>query len=180
MRRRLFTACFFLVCIPFAASAHQPKCVSVSDAEAGIAVAAPEISKAYYCELKGKPHVYRFSSEKPFAAYAGILVPGKTLGTPVSFELQHDGKTIFRGDGASFTWKQFYEEHGGDWYMSGPEYGAEFKSTHTLPAGEYTITVFNETNTGKYSLAIGDVESFPFFEIVKAIWNVMLLKLFFF
>ena len=180
MKRRILAAGFILAAVPFAASAHQPKYVSASDAERGIRISDPEISKAYYCELRGKPHIYVFRSSEPFAAYVGVLVPGKTVHAAVSFELAGGGKIIYRGDGSAFGWKPFYEKHGRDWYMSGPEYGAEFKSTHALPAGEYTVTVFNETNTGKYSLAIGDVESFPFLEIVKAVWNVILLKLFFF
>ena len=172
--------CFILLLSPFSASAHQPKLVSSDDAEKGIAVHEPSVSKAYYGELKGKPHVYTIRSGVPFAAYVGILVPGAKLSHPVSFELLAGEKVIFRGDGASFEWRRFYEKHGGDWYMTGPEYGAEFRSTHTLPAGDYTVRVYSAGNIGKYSLAVGDVEHFPFVEIVKAAWNVILLKLFFF
>ena len=172
--------CFILLLLPVSASAHQPKLVSSGDAEKGIAVHDPAISKAYYCELKGKPHVYTIRSDAAFAAYVGILVPGAKLSHPVSFELFAGEKVLFRGDGASFQWRPFFEKHGGDWYMAGPEYGEAFRSTHTLPAGVYTIRVYSADNAGKYSLAVGDVERFPFVEIVKAAWNVILLKLFFF
>lgn len=171
--------CLFLL-FPFSAQAHQPRLVSSDDAEKGIDVSDPVISKAYYCELKGKPHVYTISSREAFAAYAGILVPGAKLSRPVSFDVLSGATVIFRGDGASFEWRPFYEKHGGDWYMSGPEYGAGFRSTHVLPAGVYTVRVYSADNRGKYSLAVGDVEHFPFIEIVKAAWNVILLKLFFF
>ena len=38
-------------------------------------VVEPEISKAYYMELTGAPHVYRIDSAAPFRFYAGLLQP---------------------------------------------------------------------------------------------------------
>ena len=171
---------FIMLLLPCAAYAHQPKIVSSADGEKGVAVQRPVVSKAYYSELNGSPHIYTIDAETAFPLYVGILLPGRQLTYTVSFEIS-DGKTvIFRGDGASFAWTPFYERHGRDWYMNGPEFGRDFKAVRTVPAGVYTIRVFNTANRGKYSLAIGDAEDFPFIEIVKAAVNVIRLKLFFF
>jgi hypothetical protein len=171
---------FLFLFLPWAVYAHQPKIVSSSDAEKGIAVQRPEISKAYYSRLTGSPHLYTINAKTAFPLYAGILLPGRKISYTVSFEILDGKNVIFRGDGASFAWRPFYERHGHDWYMNGPEFGREFKAVTTVPAGVYTIRVFNAGNTGLYSLAIGDTEDFPFLEIVKAAFNIIMLKLFFF
>lgn len=75
---------------------------------------------------------------------------------------------------------QWYEGFAKDDYMKGPEYGENFKSTEKLSAGSYQIKVFNEENEGKYVLAVGDVESFPANEIIKALFVVPYLKILFF
>ena len=35
----------------------------------------PEVSKAIYSTLEGKPHIFKISSNKDFKFYAGITVP---------------------------------------------------------------------------------------------------------
>jgi hypothetical protein len=175
MKKTLVSLVLAVILLCAIVSAHQPRIVSSSNAEEGIKVTQPEISKAYYSELKGKPHYYTINSPKEFL-YAGILTPGKELTQPVSFEIRNETSLIYEGDGANFTWWLFYEEFGKQYYMTGPEYGKNFSSTHNATAGTYTIKVFNINNTGKYSLAIGDVESFPFTEVIKAIINSYRLK----
>jgi hypothetical protein len=176
MKKTLIVLALAIILLSALVSAHQPRIVSSSNAQEGIKVTKPEISKAYYSELKGKPHYYIINSSKEFALYAGILTPGKELTQPVSFEIRNETSLIYEGDGANFTWWIFYEDYGKQYYMAGPEYGKNFSSTHNAGAGVYTIKVFNEGNTGKYSLAIGDVESFPFTEVIKAIISSYRLK----
>jgi len=50
---------------------HQPRIVS----EEVTQIENPEVSQAFYAELKGKPDYYQIKSEEPFKLYVGILVP---------------------------------------------------------------------------------------------------------
>lgn len=164
-----------LILISFV-SAHQPRIVSAKNAEKGISVSQPEISKAYYSELKGKPHYYTINSPKEFSLYTGVLTPGKNLAHKISFEIRNETSVIYSGDGTNYSWWLFYEDYGKEYYMAGPEYGKNFSSTHNVSPGVYTIKVYNENNQGRYSLAIGDIESFGFMEIIKAIVSSYRLK----
>ncbi len=149
-----------------AVNAHQPRLVmdKNSTKENPIIVEAPEISKAYYGRLKGKPDYYKINSTKPFRLYLGLLLPnisGDEMNF-VSAEVRDStGKQLLLLEGTQKQWNPFYEKFGGDWYLEGPE------AKMNLPAGTYFIEVYNRTNRGKYSLAIGDIESFPPLQIIK-------------
>jgi len=180
MKKIIFLFIILILLLSSFVSAHQPRIACSKDAEKGISVKNPEISKAYYSELNGKPHFYTIDSKNNFPIYAGILVPGKNLTYTVSFEISNESSVIYSGDGSNFTWWLFYEDYGKDHYMAGPEFGSQFKSIQNFSAGIYTIKVFNDNNKGKYSLAIGDVEKFSLVEIMRAVVNTIRLKLFFF
>ena len=101
-----------------------------------------------------------------FLFYAGILSPKvndsyKWLSLDV---LDKDENIIYQADGSNFVWKAWYEPYARDDYWKGPEIGtdtnAEFKTSFTLEAGTYTIKVYNEGNSGHYSLAVGEAEFF--------------------
>lgn len=77
-------------------------------------------------------------------------------------------------DGNKFQWEPFYEEFAGDEYLKGPE------REQQVSAGDYTIRVSNINNQGKYSLAIGKIESFPADEILKTFVALPHLKTQFF
>jgi len=158
-------------------NSHQPKAVG---GKTQIDVIDPEVSKAYYGELKGDAHYYTINSEVEFKIYVNVLIPGKELTHTVSAELIKDNEVIQFLDGTNFDWEVWYEEFAGDYYMKGPELGEDFKSTSKLSAGTYTVKVFNERNEGKYVLAIGDIESFPLGEILSATVTVPYLKVSFF
>lgn len=157
--------------------AHQPKIGKES-----VDVIDPEISKAYYGELKGSPHFYYLNSEQEFSIYLNVLIPGGELTHTVSAELfrEQDSKSLALLDGENHEWQEWYEEFGKDYYQKGPELGEDFQSTKKLPPGQYTVKVFNDQNEGKYVLAVGDIESFPPGEISKAVVLVPYLKIFFF
>jgi hypothetical protein len=67
-------------------------------------------------------------------------------------------------------WKKWYEEYGGDWYLQGPEYEAD------VGPGTYIIEVHSDTNTEDYSLAIGKIERFGFFNIIKTFLVLPFIK----
>jgi len=170
---------FLLMCL--VVNAHQPRIVQ--EGTGLIVVEDPEISKAYYGELKGEPTTYTFSSEEEIDIYINLLVPYTETEEHEVFSaelLDSEGKQIALLDGYGHNWTIFYEEFGQDTYWKGPELGEDFKSISKIPAGTYYIRVFNEDNTGKYVLAVGDKESFPISEIINAIITVPIIKFVFF
>ena len=177
----VFTVLFLsLTC---SALAHQPRIVYTQLGD--INVIDPEISQAFYDELKGQPRNYFIDSNKDFELYINLLVPE---------EANRDGKysaniflskngvdeKIFSIDGFSFEWKQYYEEFGRDYYLKGPEF------TQNVLAGKYRIEIYSTdlfgkiNNLGKYTLAVGQKESFDVKSLLNVYWQLPFLKLTFF
>jgi hypothetical protein len=163
---------FLSIC---AVSAHQPRLeVGVNSSMSNpIVVQNPEISQAFYGNLNGQPDYYKITSDKPFKLYVNLLVPQShgISGNFVSAQItDSSGKTIALLDGTKSNWTPMFEEFGGDYYLQGPEF------TQNVSAGTYYIKVFNANDTGKYSLVIGNIESFPPDESLKALILIPLLK----
>tara|TARA_B100000029_G_scaffold62620_1_gene56128 strand:+ start:109 stop:795 length:687 start_codon:yes stop_codon:yes gene_type:complete len=162
---RLLLFILFLVSLPL--HAHQPKLINYSPTiDNPHVVIFPEISKAYYSKLTGQPHYYVINSEDDFLFYTSILSP-KINEEPSRFSLEVlDGNQniVYKVDGSNFEWTAWYEPYARDWYWKGPEIGVEsgkeFQTSFTIDAGTYYIKVFNESNTGHYSLAVGEAEFF--------------------
>ncbi len=163
---------FLSIC---AVSAHQPRLetgVNISMSNP-IVIQNPEISQAFYGKLNGQPDYYQITSDKPFNLFVNILVP-QSPGISsdfVSVEItDSSGKTIALLGGNQSEWSPMFEEFGGDYYLSGPTFD------QNVSAGTYNIKVFNQNNTGKYSMAVGDIETFPADESIKAIISIPILK----
>ena len=145
---------------PIFASAHQPRLVE-GDATA---VIDPEVSKAYYGELSGAPHVYSINTEEPIELYVGILMPyADDSGKDVQAEIRQGADLLQVIGGQSADWKEMFEFFGQSTYWDGGEYKA------SVDAGEYTITVSSSNNDSKYSLAIGEIEAFDGNETINAL-----------
>lgn len=156
-------------------SAHQPRLEAGTNSSMDnpIVIQNPEISQAFYGNLNGQPDYYKITSDKPFKLYVNILVPQSPgiNGDFVSAQItDSSGRTIALLDGKKSGWMPMFEEFGGDYYLQGPEF------SQNVSAGTYYIKVFNAGNTGKYSMAVGDIESFPADESLKAIITIPLLK----
>jgi len=163
----------FICCIPLVfvnlSSAHQPRVVG--GGEEVLEIKNPDISQAFYGELKGVPAHYKITSNEPFSLYLSVLVPDiEGIDKNISVELykmvaerEIPDKTLL--DGESFEWTSFYEPFAGDDYFQGPDWGPE-----EVEVGEYHINVFNPDNNGRYSLVVGQKEEFPLAEI----WNTVL------
>ena len=152
--------------------AHQPRIGFVGTIENPILIEKPEISKAYYGELEGNPEFYKIDSEKDFLLYLNILAPDiKGARKDFIVEVLKDDEIIFTLNNSD--WENFYEPFGGDSYLRGPELEEQVIS------GTYLIKVTNPENIGKYSLAVGKIESFPPIEIIKTIFTLPKLKVFF-
>ena len=160
-------SCFTLHgwCLP--ASAHQPRIVQGEK----VSISNPEISKAYYGVLSGKPHLYKISSNKDFKLYVNVLVPDiEGQKKDVSADIFKEGETIAVLNADDHKWRKFFEPFGQSTYWQGPEYKALVK------AGEYVIRVRSTERDIKYSLAIGEIEAFDVKEGIKAILLIPDLK----
>ena len=149
---------------------------STYPADAPYEIEDPEITKAIYSTLIGDPHFYRIQSEVDFDFYAGILaakIGECPLNSKFSFEvLDSDFHKIYLADGENFEWTPWYEEYGKQWYWNGPEIGKDFYSNEVFKAGTYYIKVFNNSNTGQYIMAVGDIEKFSITDIVGLIFSM--------
>lgn len=190
--KQLLVILFIFVCSLFTFPrpliyAHQPRIVENDQTQ----INNPEVSQAFYGELKGTPAEFRIESKKDFKLYVGLLVPDiPNIKKDISAEIYRvkDGKTesIAVLDGSNFTWTPYYEEFARDNYFWGPEYKADDSIRgkeligRKVPAGEYRIKVFSSSNIGKYTLVTGFLEAFPFSEILNAMVVVPRLKAQFF
>lgn len=169
MKKLLITIALILpvFLLPTATSAHQPRIAT----ENPTIVTFPEVSKAYYGSLSGKPAVYTITADKPFALYVGVLVPDIAgQKKDVSAVILKNGEQLALLNGTSFEWKKFFEPFGHDTYWQGPEYKAQ------AGAGTYEIRVTSASNDSKYSLAIGEIEAFDFKEGMNALTLIPQLK----
>jgi hypothetical protein len=156
-------------------AAHQPRLVMGTNTSLGnpIIIENPEVSQAFYGQLNGQPDFYKITSDAPFKFYIGLLVPTSPGISPdfISAQLlDSSGNIILTVDGENSTWEPYFEEFGGDYYLKGPEARAN------LTAGTYYIKIYNTNNQGKYSVAVGEIESFPIDESLKALITIPLLK----
>lgn len=144
-----------------AASAHLPY---LERDKTEIMVENPEISKAYYGWLQGKPAVYAISSAKSFLLYLNLLSPRIDSGwTDYSARIYKDGKLFAEVPADNSLWMVAYEPFANDYYAKGPEY-----ETAAL-AGNYRIEVGNSGNSGNYVLAVGKTEDLSLGQFLRTL-----------
>jgi hypothetical protein len=169
--KKIITSIIFLL-LPIMSFAHQPNYIENTNF---IINSEPEISKAYYGELNGSEVIYEINPTSTIKLYAQILSPKndgqKDFKVLIIDENQNIISTLAT---SSENWLGWYEEYAGDWYWRGPSFNQE------IPAGKYRMIVSNTENTGKYSLAIGDIESFPIKKFPQIIKELYLVKTKFF
>ena len=156
-----------LVSWPLKVLAHQPRLVEMEK----INVTEPEISKAYYGNLSGKPHIYTISTSSPIDLYVNVLVPfieGPEKNVTVK---------IFKGEQSmgilspkKDDWKEFFEPFGHSMYWKGPEFKIR------ADAGKYKIHVQSTEKSIRYVLATGEIEAFDGPESLNAILLIPKLK----
>ena len=178
-------AIIFIV-TPKVCEAHQPRIVTPGLTE----ITNPEVSQAFYGDLKGENNVFHLKSDKQFNLYVGIVIPdnkfaNKQISAEIYQQKNNKKKVLYILDGAKHTWEPFYEEFAQDNYLRGPEYKSP-ESTNTelkgnmVPAGDYYIRIYSPNNLGKYSLVTGYLEEFPPKEIANTLFVVPQLKFSFF
>ena len=166
---RIVIVILFLILVswPLKVLAHQPRIVEMEK----INITEPEISKAYYGNLSGKPHIYTISTSSPIDLYVNILVPfieGPEKNVTVN---------IFKGEQLIRTlsptkedWKEFFEPFGQSMYWKGPEFKVR------ADAGKYKIHVQSTEKSIRYVLATGEIEAFGGPESLRAILLIPELK----
>ncbi len=166
---RIVMVIFFLILVswPLEVLAHQPRLVEMEK----INVTEPEISKAYYGNLSGKPHIYTISTSSPIDLYVNVLVPfieGPEKNVTVK---------IFKGEQPigilspkKDDWKEFFEPFGQSMYWKGPEFKVR------ADAGKYKIHVQSIEKSIRYVLATGEIEAFEGPESLRAILLIPELK----
>jgi len=173
----LIIAVFSFLTAGSAVFAHQPNLIYSKPAD--IVINNPEISQAFYDELKGEPRRYFINSDKDFNFYINLLVPeiankkGRYSATVFLVNGDKD-EEIGKLDGAISEWTEFYEPFGRDYYLKGPELEQQ------LVAGKYKIEVFSADNTGKYVLAVGKIEAYDINSLLNVYWQIPTLKIQFF
>lgn len=171
-RSSKITLALFVVCAsvyPVFASAHQPRIVETED----VTIVQPEISKAYYGVLSGKPHIFHIESAEAFDLYVNILVPdiaGQQNDVSAIIMKHNTPAPLAVLGGVNGTWKPYFEEFGHDNYLQGAEYKAH------VAAGEYEITLLSPNNESKYALAVGETEFFDMREGINALAIIPGLK----
>ena len=156
-----------LVSWPLKVLAHQPRLVEMEK----INVTEPEISKAYYGNLSGKPHIYTISTSSPIDLYVNVLVPfiegpEKNVIVKIFKSVQLMGiLNPIKGD-----WKKFFEPFGHSMYWKGPEFKVR------ADAGKYKIHVESTEKSIRYVLATGEIEAFDGPESLNAILLIPKLK----
>lgn len=168
MKKHLIFLIFTAFLLPNIILAHQPNYI---DKQVQITDTEPNISKAYYGELIGSEAVYKIYTPSPLKLYIQILSPKiKNSNKDFSVLIKDGNQNIIASISTpEEEWQRWYEDFGGDWYWQGPSFN------EMIPPGTYNITVSNPNNIGKYSLAIGEVESFPinnFFNTIQQLYSI--------
>jgi hypothetical protein len=178
---------WMLALFPSLALAHQPRLVT----DGSVEITNPEVSRAFYGELKGAPATFRIHTDREFRLYVGLLVPDlagvqKDISADITRITPIGNQQVALLDGRASEWTPFFEEFAKDHYLWGPEFTADTSLKGVTPkgrmvaAGTYVITVFSPENRGKYSLAVGDQEEFPLEELVHGAVTVLRIKAQFF
>ena len=152
---------------PLGVFAHQPRIVDTEK----IRVTKPEVSKAYYAKLSGKPHTYIISVNSAIDLYVNVLFP-YIEGPKKNIKVK-----VFMGDqslgelsSGEVDWKNFFEPFGQSMYWKGPEL------KKNVDAGKYKILVQSKEKNLRYVLAIGETEDWNGIDIIKAILLIPELK----
>ena len=172
MKSRLFL--FFLIFLFLGIAgfcqAYLPKIIYNQNGD--IKITNPEVSQAFFDELKDKPRSFLISSKTDFNFYINILIPefanprGR-YSANVYLLKNNKKENIAKIDGSNdSSWQEFYDNFSRDYYLKGPELEKK------LPAGDYSVEIFSFDNKGKYILMFGKTETFPLAQNIKSYLNL--------
>lgn len=156
----------------------------------------PEVSQAFYGELKGVDNTFKIDAKDPFTFYVNVLVPylpgaqknmsAEIYAMTISVDENDPGKeiqtkrTVAILQASEYQWSKIYEPWGGDNYFKGPEYKArdvrDAAQGVFMDPGTYFIRIYNPTNQGKYMLAVGTREEFTPKEVLNMLVTLPKLR----
>lgn len=144
-------------------NAHLPHIVN----QMPVYVANPEISQAFYAS---QPGTFIVKEQAPFTLFVQVLRPyARSVDYNIRVAIDHEDKTVAMLDGSHGNWKFFHEPFGNDDYYQGPEI--------TMKAqGLYSIHV---EGAGKYILVIGKKEYWSVYDIIRTVYTLPFLKIYF-
>ena len=160
---------FFVIMLswPLGVFAHQPRIVDTEK----IHVTKPEVSKAYYAKLSGKPHTYFISVNSAIDLYVNVLFPyNEGLKKNITVDVFRDDQSIGSLSSGEVVWKKFFEPFGQSMYWQGPEL------KKNVDAGKYEILVQSKEKNLRYVLAIGETEVWNGIDSINAILLIPELK----
>ena len=160
---------FFVIMLswPLGVFAHQPRIVDTEK----IHVTKPEVSKAYYAKLSGKPHTYFISVNSAIDLYVNVLFPyNEGLKKNITVDVFRDDQSIGSLSSGEVVWKKFFEPFGQSMYWQGPEL------KKNVDAGKYEILVQSKEKNLRYVLAIGETEVWNGMDSINAILLIPELK----
>ena len=160
---------FFVIMLswPLGVFAHQPRLVDTEK----IHVTKPEVSKAYYAKLSGKPHTYFISVNSAIDLYVNVLFPyNEGPKKNITVDVFRDDQSIGSLSSGEVVWKKFFEPFGQSMYWQGPEL------KKNVDAGKYEILVQSKEKNLRYVLAIGETEVWNGIDSINAILLIPELK----
>ena len=160
---------FFVIMLswPLGVFAHQPRIVDTEK----IHVTKPEVSKAYYAKLSGKPHTYFISVNSTIDLYVNVLFPyNEGPKKNITVDVFRDDQSIGSLSSGEVVWKKFFEPFGQSMYWQGPEL------KKNVDAGKYEILVQSKEKNLRYVLAIGETEVWNGIDSINAILLIPELK----
>ena len=164
---RILILFIFLFNLPIGVFAHQPRLVETEK----IHVTKPEVSKAYYAKLSGKPHTYIITVNSAIDLYVNVLFPyNEGPKKNITVDVFRDDQSIGSLSSGEVVWKKFFEPFGQSMYWQGPEL------KKNVDAGKYKILVQSKEKNLRYVLAIGETEVWNGMDSINAILLIPELK----
>ena len=168
----------FVSCFAFSASAHQPEFPEPKNVNDILNVENFNLSRAYYGELVGFPHVFAVDVTERQPLFLEILLPDIE---PVEYKPsviivrkeKRGVSEVARMLPASGSWVSFREPFGNDKYLRGLSYEEE------LEPGNYLVEVSTATGYGKYVLVVGKEEKFSIWNYFSLVSDIARVKRFY-
>jgi hypothetical protein len=167
-----------LIILQSYSNAHNPRIIrdKKNNSHNPIVIENPEISQAFYWELKSKSDFFTINSPKEFVLYVSLLIPLISWAKQEYGFIIKDNKENIIGisDINEYKSEIFHEKFAGDFYYQWPKF------KNLASSGSYTIQIYSPDNRGKYVLAIGEWEKRSLYEIYNTFKSLPIIKSYFF
>ncbi|MFA5163016.1 MAG: hypothetical protein WC441_00645 [Patescibacteria group bacterium] len=180
MNRKLLLLIILIVLsfIVFPAKAHRLRLVYSQDLnpDSPFLIAEPQIAQNFYGELKSSPDYYQINLAEPLNLHFSLLSPANReerqdfAAEIISNNYDSPELSLFSLASEDPLWDVYFEKFAGDKYYQGPEASVD------LEPGSYFLKVYSPDNKGKYTLMLGQEESFSSQDIIDSLEKLPVLK----